>query len=223
MIEANKIYLSYDNQNYIIKNTSFHIKPKDIVVITGVSGSGKSTLLKSLYGEMSILGGSLIINNQELFGIEKSALKELRQNIGVVFQDYKLINTYTAEENVSLPLQIQGYKNSYCKQQAKKLLSHVNLRLKTNKYPLELSGGEQQRIAVARAISHNPKIILADEPTGNLDEYSSAIIWDLFYRASKDMGASVVVVTHTLPKELDHVHYRRFHLDLEDRVLHEIF
>ena len=221
VIEARKIYLSYDKKNNIIRNASFSIKAREVVIITGVSGSGKSTLLKSFYGDIAISNGSLRVKNHELFKVSKQDLRDMRKNIGIVFQDYKLINNYTAEENVALPLEIQGYKNDFCKKQARKLLAHVSLSLKAKKYPYELSGGEQQRIGVARAIAHNPKLILADEPTGNLDEYSSNLIWDLFQKASKEIGATVVVVTHTLPKELDDFHYRRLHL--EDGVLNEIY
>ncbi len=221
IIEAKDIYLAYDNQANIIKNASFSMKEGEVIVITGVSGSGKSTLMKALYGSIDIINGSLKVMGSELYKTDKFRIRAIRQNIGIVFQDYKLINDYNVEDNVALPLSIQGYKKAFCKKQAKNLLAHVNLALKAKRYPLELSGGEQQRIGVARAISHNPKIILADEPTGNLDEYSSSIIWDLFQRASIELKACVVVVTHTLPSELYDFNYRRLHL--EDGVLNEIY
>jgi cell division transport system ATP-binding protein len=221
IIEAKDIYLAYNSQANVIKNASFIMKEGEVIIITGVSGSGKSTLMRALYGDLKILNGSLKVIGNELSEISKTKLRTIRQNIGIVFQDYKLINEYSVEDNVALPLSIQGYKSSFCKKQAKNLLAHVNLGLKAKKYPLELSGGEQQRVGVARAISHNPKIILADEPTGNLDEYSSSIIWDLFQKASKELSACVVVVTHTLPGELYDCHYRRLHL--EDGVLNEVY
>ena len=221
VIDVKGLYLSYDRKSYILKNASFSIEEREIVIITGVSGSGKSTLMKAIYGDMAIEGGSLKVFDKEINNRNKSILKDIRKNIGIVFQDYKLINEYTAEDNVALPLIIKGYKKLFCKNQARKLLAHVNLSLKANKYPLELSGGEQQRVGVARAISHTPKIILADEPTGNLDEYSSNMIWDLFIKASKELNSCVVVVTHTAPPELDDFHFRRLHLD--NGILNEIY
>lgn len=221
IIEAKDIYIAYDAQANVIRNVSFSMKAGEVVIITGVSGSGKSTLMKALYGDIKILSGSLRVSGHELNKIDKVKLRSIRQDIGIVFQDYKLINEYSVEDNVALPLSIQGYKSSFCKKQAKNLLAHVNLALKAKKYPPELSGGEQQRVGVARAISHNPKIILADEPTGNLDEYSSSIIWDLFHKASKELNACVIVVTHTLPNELYDCHYRRLHL--EDGALNEVY
>ena len=221
IIEAKDIYLAYNKQANVIKNVSFSMKEGEVVIITGVSGSGKSTLMKALYGDIKTLNGSLKVMGSELSETSKSTLRNIRQKIGIVFQDYKLINDYSVEDNVALPLFIQGYKKAFCKKQAKNLLAHVNLGLKATKYPLELSGGEQQRIGVARAISHNPKIILADEPTGNLDEYSSSIIWDLFQKASTELNACVVVVTHTLPNGLYDFNYRRLHL--EDGILNEVY
>ena len=221
IIEAKDIYLAYNSQANIIKNTSFTMGEGEVIVITGVSGSGKSTLMKALYGDIKILNGSLRVLGSELSSIDKMSLRSIRQSIGIVFQDYKLIDEYSVEDNVALPLSIQGYKSSFCKKQARNLLAHVSLALKAKKYPPELSGGEQQRVGVARAISHIPKIILADEPTGNLDEYSSSIIWDLFQKASKELNACVIVVTHTLPSELYDSHYRRF--NLEDGVLSEVY
>jgi cell division transport system ATP-binding protein len=184
-----------------------------MVLITGKSGSGKSTLLKSLYGEMAVESGSLTVDGFDMDTISKSDLNELRRDLGIVFQDYKLIKEWTIEKNIMLPLEIsKEYPKDVCHAQVEKLLSHVKLNLQSTKYPLELSGGEQQRAAVARALAHNPSIILADEPTGNLDDYSSEMIWDLLNGANKQLGVTVVVVTHRIPMKLG-VNYRRFEID----------
>lgn len=219
MIEAENIYLSYDDNKYIIKKGNFRIKPKEFIFIGGTSGSGKSTLLKSFYGEIPLKHGSLKIDKQEVLGIKGKKLRVLRKDIGVIFQDYKLINEYTVEENVMIPLKINGYSNDISKDQAKKLLAHVKLSHRFNYYPNEISGGEQQRVAVARALAHNPKIIIADEPTGNLDDYSAEVIWNLLRGANEQLGITVVVVTHRVPKGLG-IKFRQ--LSIENGIIYEI-
>jgi cell division transport system ATP-binding protein len=151
--------------------------------------------------------------------IASAKLNTLRRHIGIVFQDYKLINEWTVEKNVMLPLIVNGFPKSVCINQAQKLLKHVKLLHKANKYPLELSGGEQQRVAMARALAHNPVLILADEPTGNLDDYSSEVIWNLLRSAKEFLGTTVVVVTHHIPSTIS-IHYKHFFID--EGYLHEI-
>ncbi len=219
MIEAKNIYLSYKSDRYIIKKGNFSIKPKEFIFIGGQSGSGKSTLLKSFYGEIPLKYGSLKIDNHELYGINSKKLRSLRKEIGVIFQDYKLINEYTIEKNIMIPLKINGYSHNISKQQAKKLLAHVKLTDKAKYYPNELSGGEQQRVAVARALAHNPKIIIADEPTGNLDDYSAEVVWNLLKGANEQLGITVVVVTHRVPKNLG-IRFRQ--LSIEDGIVYEV-
>ncbi len=219
MIEAKNIYLSYDDNKYIIKKGNFSIKPKEFIFIGGNSGSGKSTLLKSFYGEIPLKHGSLKIENQEIFKIRGSKLRVLRKDIGIIFQDYKLINEYTIEENIMIPLKINGYSDDISRDQANKLLAHVRLSHRIGYYPNELSGGEQQRVAVARALAHNPKIIIADEPTGNLDDYSAEVVWNLLKGANEQLGITVVVVTHRVPKNLG-IKFRQ--LSIEDGVIYEV-
>jgi cell division transport system ATP-binding protein len=142
----------------------------------------------------------------------------LRRHLGIVFQDYKLVQEWTVEKNIELPLVIAGYSKETCAQQVSKLLAHVKLGHKVMKYPRELSGGEQQRVAVARAISHNPLLLIADEPTGNLDEYSAHVVMELFQMVNR-LGTSIIIATHRIPTDLE-IPYRHFHI--EKGTLHEI-
>ena len=137
MIEAKNIYLSYDDNKYIIKKGNFSIKPKEFIFIGGNSGSGKSTLLKSFYGDIPLKQEKKKIENQEVFGIGGKKLRILRKDIGIIFQDYKLINEYTIEENIMIPLKINGYSDEISKDQANKLLAHVRLSHRAGYYPNE--------------------------------------------------------------------------------------
>jgi len=219
MITAKNIYLSYDENKYIIKKGNFSIKEKEFIFIGGTSGSGKSTLLKSFYGEIPLKHGNLNIAGKEVFGIKGKSLRGLRKDIGIIFQDYKLIKEWTIEENIMIPLKINGYSHDVSKEQAIKLLAHVKLSHRQGYYPNELSGGEQQRVAVARALAHNPKIIIADEPTGNLDDYSADVVWNLLKGANEQLGITVVVVTHRVPKNFG-IRFRQ--LSIEDGIIYEV-
>ena len=219
MILAKNLYLSYDNKHNIIENGNFNIKNGEFIFISGSSGSGKSTLLKSLYGQIPLNAGALLVNKTDLKNINNKNLQNLRKNIGIVFQDYKLIQDYTIEENIMLPLQIRHIDERKSKEQVKKLLKHVKLSHKLNAYPAELSGGEQQRVAVARALAHHPSIIFADEPTGNLDEYSSNVIWELLKDANRSLGVTVVVVTHSIPTNFG-IQSRNFNIN--EGVVYEV-
>lgn len=220
IVVAKDIVLAYKEDEPIIQGCSFGIKAKDFVFITGPSGSGKTTLLRSLYGGLFVKGGELSVCGVELKkGTRSSKLNLLRRHIGIVFQDYKLIKEWNVEKNIILPLLINGYSNEVCSAQTERLLAHVKLSHKATKFPLELSGGEQQRIAMARALAHNPMLILADEPTGNLDDYSSEVIWNLLRSANEQLGMTVVVVTHRVPTSLGIPHR---HLNIEDGLIYEI-
>jgi len=211
VIGARGLYLGYKSDEIVIQNGNFDIYEKDFVFISGPSGSGKSTLLKSLYGALKVMQGNLEVCGMDMASMNKRKLSLLRKHIGVVFQDFKLINEWTIEKNVTLPLLINGYSKEICKSQAEKLLAHVRLSHKAHKYPKELSGGEQQRVALARALAHNPVLLLADEPTGNLDDYSSEMVWELLAGANRQLNMSIVVVTHRVPDYLG-VDYRHFHI-----------
>jgi cell division transport system ATP-binding protein len=220
IINAQDLTLAYDKgKTVVINDATFSIEQGEFVFITGPSGSGKSTLLKSMYGAIKPYSGMLNVGGFDMSKIKKSQLLQLRRNLGIVFQDYKLINEWTVEKNVVLPLIITGYSLDVQKVQAEKLLAHVKLSEHANKYPLELSGGEQQRVGVARALSKNPFLILADEPTGNLDEFSSGVVWDLLENACDQLNATVLVVTHKIPT-IFNIPYR--HFIIENGGVHEV-
>lgn len=212
VIIAEDLSLSYSNDEAIINQVSFSIDSGSFVFITGASGSGKSTLLKSLYGALKPRYGSLVVGGVELRKVSRSKLNFLRKHVGIVFQDYKLVKEWTIEKNIMLPLIINGYESSVTHKQVESLLKHVRLKHQAGKYPQELSGGEQQRVAMARALSHNPILILADEPTGNLDDYSSQLIWNLLEGANTQLKTTVIVVTHHIPESMN-IEYKHFHIE----------
>lgn len=219
VIEASNLTLSYGRDEPIITEANLKIDPNEFVFITGKSGSGKSTILKSIYGELIPRKGDLNVCGVNITNINNTKLNLLRRYLGIVFQDYRLINDWTVEKNIMLPLMIGGFSKGVCVKQAQKLLKHVKLVHKADKYPYELSGGEQQRVAMARALAHNPIMILADEPTGNLDEYSSEVIWDLLKNAKEHLGTTIIVVTHHIPSTLG-IDYKHFFL--ESGVVYEV-
>lgn len=220
VIKASNLSLAYDNgAKEILTDVNFEIQKGEFVFITGPSGSGKSTLLKSLYGQIKANSGSLVIGGLDIATARKSKLQELRTHLGIIFQDYKLVNEWTVAKNVVLPLMIAGYSIDVQNRQSHRLLKHVRLSDKADKYPLELSGGEQQRVGVARALSKNPVVILADEPTGNLDDYSSNVIWDLMENACQQLETTVLVVTHKIPTIFS-LPYR--HFIIENRGVYEV-
>jgi len=220
VISASHLTLAYDNgTKEIIKDATFSIKKGEFVFITGPSGSGKSTLLKALYGQIKASEGNLVIGGLDLATARKSKLQELRTHMGIIFQDYKLVNEWTVAKNVVLPLMIAGYSVDVQNTQAQRLLKHVKLSEHAEKYPLELSGGEQQRVGVARALAKNPVVILADEPTGNLDDYSSNVIWDLMENACQQLDTTVLVVTHKIPSIFS-LPYR--HFIIENKGVYEV-
>jgi len=209
LVKANNLKIAYNSQ-YIIKDSNFTIKEGDFVFLTGISGSGKTSLIKALYGEVKPQG-ELYIGPFNMAKIKKSSLAKLRKRLGIVFQDYKLIPEWNILRNVMLPLFIMGYDKNESEKRALELLKKVKLSHKLDKFPAELSGGEQQRAAIARAIIHNPAMILADEPISGLDEYSASLVMDLFVMANK-MGITVLIASHSLPQEFN-VRYKHLHIE----------
>ena len=179
----------------ILKGLNFDVPRKQMVSIVGPSGSGKSTLLGLLAGLDKPTTGSIWLNGQEITTWTESQLAHFRrQNIGYLFQSFHLIPTLTALENVMLPLELSG--DATAKDRARDLLEAVGLQDRQHHYPTQLSGGEQQRVAVARAFSCRPPILLADEPTGNLDSATGQLVIDLLLRLHRDQGSTLLLVTH---------------------------
>lgn len=179
----------------ILKGITFDIPQKQMVAIVGPSGSGKSTLLGLVAGLDKPTSGSIQLNGQEITEWSEYQLAHFRrQNIGYIFQSFHLIPTLTALENVALPLELSG--NDSANLRAQELLEAVGLQDRQDHYPTQLSGGEQQRVAVARAFSCRPPILLADEPTGNLDSATGQMVIDLLLNLNRDQGSTLVLVTH---------------------------
>ncbi|MBW2647067.1 MAG: cell division ATP-binding protein FtsE [Deltaproteobacteria bacterium] len=194
MIRTFHVCKSYGARN-ALDDVSLHIKKGDFVFINGPSGAGKTTLLKLLYLGERATKGQILIDGANLQRINSKRLPYLRRKIGVVFQDFKLINTQTVFQNIALPLEVTGYDKKYIRKKVSYVLRMVGLENRIHSYPLYLSGGEQQRIAIARAVVNDPMILLADEPTGNLDARSSRIVLNLL-RQLHTRGTTVIVATH---------------------------
>ena len=200
LLQFSDIYLQYQNgPNFtdVIKGISFKINQNERLAIVGKSGSGKTSLLMLMAGLEKPTSGSIKYQNQELTTHTEDQLTDFRKkNIGIVFQSFYLIPSYTALENVALSLEINFQKNALA--QAEEILIDLGLKNRLNHFPSQLSGGEQQRVAIARAIINKPELILADEPTGNLDEENSKTIVDLLFNVSQKYQKSLCLVTHDL-------------------------
>ena len=197
MIEFQKVTATY-KENVGIFDISFKVDSGEMVFLMGPTGAGKSTVLKAIYRGMEINKGKIVIDNEEISTLSKYKVPKLRQKIGMIFQDFKLLNNRTVLENVALPLRIMGLETEQIYNKVNETLSKVGLSNLYNSYPLELSGGEQQRVCIARALVKNPKIILADEPTGNLDPNVSDEILDLLDLFTES-GSAVLMSTHNFP------------------------
>jgi putative ABC transport system ATP-binding protein len=182
---------------HILKGISLSVDKGDAVGLIGPSGSGKSTLLMTMAGLERPDSGKVIVDGTDLSGLDEDALARFRgRRIGIVFQSFHLVPTMTALENVALPLELAGENEAFERAEAE--LQAVGLGHRLHHYPAQLSGGEQQRVAIARAIVPNPAILVADEPTGNLDENTGGSVIDLLFALKRDRGATLVLVTHDL-------------------------
>ena len=200
LLQFSDVHLQYQNgQNLteVIKGISFAINQNERLAIVGKSGSGKTSLLMLMAGLEKPTSGSIRFQEKELTSYTEDQLTDFRkQNIGIVFQSFYLIPSYTALENVALSLEINFQKNALI--QAEEILTDLGLKDRLHHFPSQLSGGEQQRVAIARAIINKPELILADEPTGNLDEENSQVIADLLFNVSQKFQKSLCLVTHDL-------------------------
>lgn len=195
MIKLHNVTKIYLNNVLALNRVNLHIKPGEFVSIVGQSGTGKTTLVKTLIGEERIDEGKIVIGGWDITNIGQREIPVLRRQIGVIFQDYKLLNKKTLFENVAFAMQVCGGSPGKIRKIVPHVIKIVGLEPKTDCYPQEVSGGEQQRAAIARALVHRPKILLADEPTGNLDTLNANEIIELLLRINK-FGTTVILVTH---------------------------
>jgi putative ABC transport system ATP-binding protein len=200
MLECKKLsrtYRSGDHDLTVLKDITFILDPGGFLAILGPSGSGKTTLLGLLAGLDRPSGGTVYLDGQELGALDEDQRARIRaEKVGFVFQAFQLIPTLTAQENVQVPLELRGDTGAAAR--ARELLDRVGLGGREHHYPAQLSGGEQQRVALARGFSIRPKVLFADEPTGNLDAATGATIIDLMVELNRDLGTTLVLVTHDL-------------------------
>ena len=198
LLKLSNVNLNYtiDSKSInILKNISFDVDYKETISVVGESGSGKTSLIMLIGGLEKVSSGNIFFRDSELSKMNEDEISEIRRkNIGIVFQSFYLIPNYTALENVSLSLEINKFDNPTVK--AKEILDRFGLSNRFNNFPSQLSGGEQQRVAIARSVAMKPEIILADEPTGNLDSENTHKISDLLFNYIEDENASLIMVTH---------------------------
>ena len=195
MIRLRDIHKEYPNGTKALKGVSMQIDDGDFVFLVGPSGSGKSTIIKLITAEIAPTKGKLMVNGYNLNDISEKQIPLLRRTIGVVFQDFRLIEKKTVFENIEVPMRAVGATTSEIRRRIPYVLGLVGLTGKSRQLPTQLSGGEQQRVAIARALANNPSVIIADEPTGNLDPARSLEIMSLLEKIN-DMGTTILVVTH---------------------------
>jgi cell division transport system ATP-binding protein len=197
LIDYKNVYINQQEQP-VLKNVNLQIREKDLIFLSGRVGSGKSTLLKSIYCEVPILSGEARVMDYNLRMIKQKQIPYLRRNLGIVFQDFQLLTDRSVNNNLKFVLKATGsHAKDEMEGRIEEVLKYVGMPNKGYKMPHELSGGEQQRIVIARALLNNPKILLADEPTGNLDPQTGSEIMELLYKISQN-GTAVLMATHNL-------------------------
>ncbi len=197
MIRFTKVTKNYARTEGAVHNVSFHVRKGEFVFLTGPSGAGKSTILRMVYAEERPTGGDVRIAGSSTSVLKGPDVAKLRRKLGIVFQDFRLLEERTAAENVAFALEVTGTPPASIPGRVNKLLTQVGLASKAGSYPNELSGGEQQRVAVARALANDPVLIVADEPTGNLDERATRGIFQLL-RDINNSGTAVIMASHDL-------------------------
>ena len=195
MIRFENVSKIYNSHSTALKSVSFEVSQHEFVSVVGRSGAGKTTLLKLLLAEEKPTGGKIFFNRQNIAVTSQKELPALRRQIGAVFQDFKLLPNKTAYENIAFAMQVVGKNDKEISSDVPKILDLVGLKDKADNFPRELSGGEKQRVAIARALVHRPSIIVADEPTGNLDPINT---WDIIRLLVKinELGTTVILATH---------------------------
>ena len=195
-IRVTDVEKTYPNGVTAVYGLNLQIKKGDFVFIIGASGSGKSTFIKMLYREERPTRGEVYVGGINVAKLKNNKVYKLRRKIGIVFQDYKLLPKLTAYENVAFVLESYGYKESEIKPKVLAALEQVGLKEKLRSFPDELSGGEQQRVCIARAIVNKPKVLVCDEPTGNLDPDTSKEIMEVIESINKELGTTIIMATH---------------------------
>ena len=197
MIRFSHVYKSYPNGALALKDVSFRVGKGEFVFLTGHSGAGKSTIMKMLYAEQQPTSGEVRVSGYNVSALRADEVPKLRRRLGIVFQDFRLLEDRTAAENVAFALEVTSARRDTIPARVTRVLTQVGLTAKGRAYPRELSGGEQQRVAIARALVNDPAILIADEPTGNLDERATRGVFQLL-RDINTAGTVVVMATHDL-------------------------
>ncbi len=195
MLIMNDVSKVYPGGSVALQNVNVHIEPGEFVFVVGPSGAGKSTFIKMLFREVLPTTGSIFVNGMDILSLESREIPFMRRQLGIIFQDYRLLPDRTVYENVAFAMQVIEAPHRKIKRQVLNVLDLVGLRHRANAYPNELSGGEQQRIAIARAIVNDPVFVIADEPTGNLDPETSWEIMEIF-KEINETGTTIVMATH---------------------------
>ncbi len=207
MIRLTSVRKDYPRSGPALRDVSFHLRKGEFAFLTGHSGAGKSTILRLLQMAEPPTSGEVRVSGFSSSTIRRREIPHLRRKLGVVFQDFRLLRDRTAEENVAFALEVTGAKRSAISTRVNRLLAQVGLASKARGFPDELSGGERQRVAIARALANDPVVLLADEPTGNLDAWAARGVFDLF-REINSMGMTVLMATHDLDLVRAHPEYR---------------
>ncbi|MDA9129351.1 ATP-binding cassette domain-containing protein [Candidatus Gracilibacteria bacterium] len=195
-MKIDQLTLSFKNK-IVLRDINLEIKSGEFVFMIGYSGSGKTTLIRSLIGDFRPERGDIVLDNGGFLykNLTERLLLDYRKSIGVIFQDYKLMESKTVYENVAFAMEVSGYKNKHIEKRVPQALEQVGLLIKKDTFVQELSGGEKQRVSIARALVHDPSIIIGDEPTGNLDPETAAGIMEIFEDLNKD-GKTIIIATH---------------------------
>ena len=210
MIRFSKVFKAFPKGSLALRDVSLHVAKGEFVFFTGHSGAGKSTILRLIYADEPPTSGTVRISGFNTTDLKLRDIPRLRRRLGIVFQDFRLLEDRTAEENVAFALEVTGARRSAIAAKVMRVLAQVGLAAKSMAYPRELSGGEQQRVAIARALVNDPLVILADEPTGNLDERATRGVFQLL-RDINATGTAVVFATHDLDL-VRQTHYRSIEL-----------
>ena len=196
LINIKDVNVKYPNGVYAIKDFSVSIKKGDFVFVIGKTGSGKSTFIKMLYREVKPFNGEIILSGLNVAKLKNNKVYKIRRKLGVIFQDYRLLEKLTVYENVAFALEVVGTEKKKIQPKVLKALEVVGLKNKTRSFHTQLSRGEQQRVAIARAIVNSPKLLICDEPTGNLDPEKSMEIMDILNNINKTLGTTIIMATH---------------------------